>query len=193
MIYLEEELSKYSEESLKELLDGLLEWLPDWRRAQALRYKHIQGQLECALSYALLCRGLREMGYEVQPTFRYGENGKPTLIELPNVHFNLSHCKHAVVCVIADHPVGIDVEALGRYGERLAKYTMNAYELAAIEAAEDRDVAFTRFWTMKEAAMKLTGEGIGTNVRNVLSDSSIIYNTRVNIEKGYVVTLAKFA
>lgn len=190
MIYLEENLSKYSEKALEELLMRL----PEWRRAQALRFKHMQGQLECALSYALLCRGLRELGYEVQPTFEYGENGKPTLLELPDLHFNLSHCKHSVVCALAEHPVGVDVEALGRYSESLAQYTMNAEELAEIAAAENKDVAFTILWTKKEAAMKLTGEGIGTNVRHTLNHSSnIIYNTRVNIEGGYVVTIAEYA
>lgn len=190
MIYLEENLSKYSEKALEELLEGL----PEWRRAQALRYKHSRGRLECALTYALLCRGLQEMGYDLQPTFEYGSNGKPTLRELPEVHFNLSHCKHAMVCALSEHPVGVDIEALGRYSERLAKYTMNEEELEEIASAENKDVAFTRLWTMKEAAMKLTGEGISTNVRNVLADSSnIIYNTRVHVEKGYVITVAEYA
>lgn len=190
MIYLEEDLSKYSGKALEELLEGL----PAWRRAQALRFKHARGRLECALSYTLLCRGLKEMGYDLRPTFEYGKDGKPTLRELPEVHFNLSHCKCAVACALAEHPVGIDIEALGRYSERLAKYTMNEQELAKIDAAEDKDVAFTTLWTMKEATMKLTGEGIGTNVRNVLTDSSnIIYNTRASLESGYVITLAEFA
>lgn len=190
MIYLEEDLSKYSEKALEELMEEL----PTWRRTQAMRFKHNRGRLECALSYTLLCRGLKEMGYDLQPTFDYGKDGKPTLRELPEVHFNLSHCKHAVVCAIAQHPVGVDVEALGRYSERLAKYTMNEQELAEINAAENKDVAFTTLWTMKEATMKLTGEGIGTNVRNILADSSnIIYNTRANNDKGYVITVAKFA
>ena len=190
MIYLEDNLSKYSGNALEELINEL----PEWRRVQAMRFKHERGRLECALSYALLCQGLKEMGYDLQPTFIYGDNGKPSLKELPELHFNLSHCKRAVVCAVSDHPVGIDAEVLGRYSERLAQYTMNEDELAEIAAAKDKDVAFTRLWTMKEAAMKLTGEGIGTNVRNVLDRSSnIIYRTRVCVEKGYVVTLAEHA
>lgn len=190
MIYLEDNLSKYSGKALKDLIKEL----PEWRRVQAMRFKHERGRLECALSYALLCQGLKEMGYDLQPTFIYGDNGKPSLKEFPELHFNLSHCKEAVVCALANHPVGVDVEVLGRYTERLAKYTMNEDELAEINNAEDKDVAFTILWTKKEATMKLTGEGIGTNVRNVLSDSSnIIYITRACVERGYVVTLAEYA
>lgn len=191
MVYIEESITQISENALKEALDAL----PDWRRAQALRHKHQQGQAECALSYLLLCKGLREKGITAQPTFEYGENGKPTLKEFPEIHFNISHCKAGVACAISECAVGVDIEVLGRYSERLAQYTMNAKELEEISNAPDRDVAFTRLWTMKEATMKLIGEGIGTNVRNVLEHSSniIIYKTTVNKERGYVVTVAEWS
>lgn len=168
--------------------------LPAWRREQALRYKHLQGQKECAFSYLLLCRALKELGRDEHPTFIYQENGKPLLAEHTDVHFNLSHCKRAVACVVSDRPVGIDVESLGRYSERLARYTMNDEEYAEICGADVPDIAFTRLWTMKEAAMKLTGDGITTNVRNVLKHSyNIIYRTVVNDEEGYVMTVAEYA
>lgn len=191
MLYIDESIANLSAEAL----DAALAALPAWRRAQALRYKHQRGQAECALSYLLLCRALRERGIEVQPTFDYGDNGKPRLRELPDVHFNLSHCKTAVVCAVSEEPVGVDVETLGRYNERLARYTMNEKELKEIESSSDRDLTFTRLWTMKEATMKLTGEGISTNVRDVLAAHSynIIYRSRVNVERGYVVTEAEFA
>lgn len=193
MIYINDEIENISEKQLEEAINRL----PEWRKAQTLRFKHHRGRVESAFSYLLLCKALRERGITEYPTFIYGkegQEGKPSLKEHPELYFNLSHCKHAVVCAVAEHPVGIDAEMLGRYSERLAKYTMNEDELAEIAVAEDKDIAFTRLWTMKEAATKLTGLGISTNVRDVLSHSSnIIYNTRVCTEKGYVVTLAEFA
>lgn len=176
-----------------EELQMALDVLPQWRREQALRYKHAQGQAECALSYRLLCEMLEELGYKGQPSFEYGPNGKPHIKEWPEVHFNISHCKTALACVVDKVPVGIDIEQTGRYSERLARYTMNASELAEIADADDKDLAFTRLWTMKEATMKLTGDGISTNMRDVLADSSnIIYNTTVNTELGYVLTVARW-
>lgn len=191
MLYIDEKIANMSAEALEAALCAL----PAWRRAQALRYKHARGQAECAFSYLLLCRALRERGIEVQPTFDYGENGKPSLRELPDVHFNLSHCKAAVACAVSDRPVGVDIEMLGRFSERLARYTMNEKELEEIESSPDADRTFTRLWTMKEATMKLTGEGIGTNVRDVLAAHSynIIYRSRVDVEHGYVVTEAEYA
>lgn len=193
MIYINDDIEIISEKQLEEAINRL----PEWRKAQTLRFKHHRGRVESAFSFLLLCKALRERGITEYPTFIYGkegQEGKPSLKEHPELYFNLSHCKHAVVCAVAEHPIGVDVEMLGRYSERLAKYTMNEDELAEIAVAEDKDIAFTRLWTMKEAATKLTGLGISTNVRDVLSHSSnIIYNTRICTEKGYVVTLAEFA
>lgn len=189
MIYVNDQIDEINEKALEKALSAL----PEWRKAQAMRFKHVQGRKECAFSYLLLCRALEERGILLQPTFLYGENGKPTMAELPDLHFNLSHCKVAVVCALSNCPIGIDVEKLGRYNERLARHTMNDDEMQEISTSEDKDVAFTRLWTMKEATMKLTGEGIGTNVRNVLRHSSnIIYTTHVNKSKGYVVTTAEY-
>lgn len=190
MIYINDSIANITE---KELEDAIMR-LPEWRKAQTMRFKHLQGQKECALSYLLLCKALEDLDISNQPTFIYGENGKPTLKEYPDVHFNMSHCKVAVACAISDKPVGIDIEVLGRYNERLARYTMNEEELQEIDCAENRDIAFTRLWTMKEATMKLTGEGISTNVRSVLHHSYniIIYKTFVNVERGYVATVAEW-
>lgn len=193
MIYINDKIGDISEQELQEAINAL----PAWRKEQTMRFKHQRGRIECAFSYLLLCDALHERGISEPPTFVYGKegkDGKPSLAEHPNLFFNLSHCKQAVACALAEHPVGIDIEAMGRYSERLAKYTMNEEECAEIEASENKDAAFTRLWTMKEATMKLTGEGISTNVREVLKHSSnIIYKTQVNFEEGYVVTLATFA
>lgn len=191
MLYVNDCLSECTDERLKLVLDAL----PTWRKEQALRFRHRDGIVECALSYTLLCDALRERGIMEAPTFVYGPDGKPSLLEHPEIHFNLSHTRGVAVCVIADHPVGVDVENTGRYSEDLAKYTMNAEELQQINAAADSDLEFTRLWTMKEATGKLIGEGITTNVKRMLTTHSynIIYGTTVNSDRGYVVTQARWA
>ena len=163
------------------------------RREQALRFRHELGQRQCVLAYLLLKRGLRaEYGLTDNPLFDYGEHGKPTIVGRPDICFNLSHCRRAVACVLADHPVGVDVESLGRYRPALARHTMNERELEQIELAERPDVAFTRLWTMKEARLKLTGEGIGSGMRDVLDDSTgYRFTTTVNLEHQYVCTVCE--
>lgn len=172
-----------------------IDTLPSWRREKALRFKHLQGRKECTYAYLLLCQALRDTyGITEQPAFSIGAHGKPHLVSSPAIHFNLSHCRQAVACVVASCEVGIDIEAIGRYKEPLARHVLNDQELAAVQQAADPQLAFTRYWTQKEAIVKLTGRGIDDDLRNLL----LIYNnvslhTEEHPDKGYVLTVATYA
>lgn len=164
--------------------------LPDWRREQALRFKFEQGQWECAASYLLLCDMLRDnYGVDIQPHFCIGKHGKPTLQEFPHIHFNMSHCKKAVAVAVSDCPVGIDVECTGRMNDSLARHVLSDDEYARVMASANPDLEFTRLWTRKEALVKLTGDGITDDLKNLL----YIYNN-VEIETttydGFVLSVA---
>ena len=162
MIYLNDHLFDFD-------LDAALLELSEQRRQLALRYRHELGRRTCAAAYLLLCEGLRkEHGITEKPVFEFGEHGKPSIIGRPDLHFSLSHCREAAICVLSDRPVGIDIESVGRYNERLVRYTMNEEEMAQILASNRPDIAFTRLWTQKEAVLKCTGEGIGNDLKNVL-------------------------
>ena len=162
MIYLNDHLFDFD-------LDAALLELSEQRRQLALRYRHELGRRTCAAAYLLLCEGLRkEYGITEKPVFEFGEHGKPSIIGRPDLHFSLSHCREAAICVLSDRPVGIDIESVGRYNDRLVRYTMNDEEMAQILASNRPDIAFTRLWTQKEAVLKCTGEGIGNDLKNVL-------------------------
>ena len=176
----------------------LLNQLPQWRREQALKFRHEQGRRECALSYLLLS-GM--MGF--QPVFGTGEHGKPylsdTMTEQPHANdinercFNISHCKAAIGCVVDDREVGIDVECTGRYKERLARYCMSDDEMRQITEAADPDALFTMLWTRKEALLKLTGEGITDDMRTCLTSArtaGVRIDSGVNRERGYAWSVA---
>lgn len=172
-----------------------IDTLPPWRREKALRFKHLQRRKECTYAYLLLCQALRDIyGITEQPAFSIGAHGKPRLVSSPAIHFNLSHCRQAVACVVASCEVGIDIESIGRYKEPLARRVLNDQELTAVQQAADPQLAFTRYWTQKEAIVKLTGRGIDDDLRNLL----LIYNnvslhTEEYPDKGYVLTVATYA
>ena len=87
-------------------LEAVLAEISPQRREQALKFKYELGQRLCVLAYRLLQQGLREAyGITEPPVFEYNEHGKPAIIGHPDIHFNLSHCKQAAVCVISDRPV----------------------------------------------------------------------------------------
>ena len=109
MVYIDEHIDDFD-------LPTALADISEQRRQQALRFKHEHGQRTCVLAYLLLKKALREeYGITDNPVFEYGEHGKPAIAGHPDIHFNLSHCREAVACVVSSHPVGIDVEAVTRY------------------------------------------------------------------------------
>lgn len=184
MLYLNDDIAHFD-------FEAALPLLSDQRREQALKFKHEQGRKTCAAAYLLLCEGLRkEYGITEKPVFEYGEHGKPAIIGHPEIHFNLSHCREAAICVIADHPVGVDIESIREYKESLVRYTMNDDEQRQIQEAECPNVAFIRLWTMKEAVLKKSGMGINNDMKTVLRGDELL-QTIFNKERGYIYTITK--
>jgi len=100
----------------------------------------------------------------------------------------MSHCKEAAICVLSDKPVGVDIESIRQYNESLARYTMNDEELALIEKAERREVEFIRLWTLKEAVLKRSGEGIRNDMKHVLNGLKDA-KTVINEKKLYIYSV----
>ena len=182
MIYLNDDLETFDWQAALPLLS-------EQRRQQCLKFKHELGRKTCAAAYLLLCQGLRrEYGIEEPPVFEYGEHGKPAIVGHPEICFNMSHCREAALCVLSDRPVGVDVESIRSYSESLARYTMNDEEMQLILKARRPEVEFTRLWTLKEAVVKRSGEGIRNDMKHVL-DGLKDAKTQINEKKSYVFSI----
>ena len=174
-------------------LDAALSEISEQRREQAVKFKHELGQRLCVLAYQLLKQGLREAyGIEGNPQFEYNEHGKPAIVGHPEIFFNFSHCKEAVLCAISEQPVGVDVESVRSFNDCLVHYTMNEDEIREIETAEDRAVAFIRLWTMKEAALKLEGTGICKDMKQVLQQDGLDFETFVDAQRRFIYSICQF-
>ncbi len=108
-------------------------------------------------------------------TFRYGNYGKPELLEqaeAPNIHFNLSHSDSmACVAVTRAGPVGLDIEhvkPLHDMGELVNRF-FSPRESSLFERLDQHEQpdAFFNLWTRKEAWLKATGEGISQFLKQV--------------------------
>lgn len=86
--------------------------------------------------------------------------GKPELIH-DFLYMNLSHCKGLAVAAVGRMPLGIDAEGTRAVKDALMQKVCAPEEIAQIQAAHDKNRAFTKLWTLKEAYAKYTGEGIG--------------------------------
>lgn len=191
-ILLNDKIEEMGEAEVMQLIDTL----PDWRREKALRYKFLGGKRECAVAYQLLREGLCEH-YSITepPHFIIGEHDKPTLPEHPAIHFNLSHCCTAAICVLGDKPVGVDIERRREANEVLVHHTMNEEEQRLIERSKDPEMTFIELWTAKEAVVKLTGEGLGCNIPDILIDAQhkhIHIETHTDLQKGYAYSIATY-
>ena len=112
---------------------------------------------------------------------------------LSPLHFNLSHCKQAIACVLSERPVGVDVESIGRYSESLARHVLSPEEFALVSSAPDPQIPFTRLWTQKEAVVKLTGRGIDDDLPNLLFKyNNVSLHTEEHLDKGYILSVATY-
>ena len=185
MFYIDDHIAEFDlEEALKQVSPQ--------RKEKALRYRHEAGQRQSVAVYLLLKKALeQEYGITGDLEFGFQEQGKPFLLQYPEIHFSLSHCKVAVACAVSDHPVGIDIEHIRPYHPDLGAYVLNEEDLRQVERSERPDVEFIKRWTQKESYLKLTGEGIRNDLKT-LDMSTAHFETVVNLEKEYVCTMANF-
>ena len=183
-IYIDEKINDFD-------LDEAMTLLSEQRRAQVARYKLEGPRRQAVAAYLLLRKALREMyGIHDAPVFEYDANGKPSILGHPEIFFNLSHCRKAVACVVADSPVGIDVEETCRFSDSIARYTLDDEEYESVVKADNPSQAFIRLWTMKEALLKYTGEGLRRDIKTVLRLSpanKVEFLTELH--DGYVVSV----
>ena len=96
----------------------------------------------------------------LMPPIAIEPRGKPYFLD-GSCHFSITHTKKHVFCVLSDHPVGVDAEELDRPVRLvLADKVLSPEEREQYLAAPDRRVALLKFWVLKEAKLKCTGEGL---------------------------------
>ena len=159
-------------DNIEELGEDFVEWsmgvLPEWRKEQMLKIKHLRGKIQCAVAYLMAC------DFDQSLPWRYNEHGKPYYADRDDLFFSISHCKSAVAVAIDDEEVGVDIEEVGRYRESLEKYVLSDDEcrdkacLVRTGRANNAE-AFIEIWTQKEAVFKLLGTGITHEIKDILT------------------------
>ncbi len=167
MIYIDRDIYSFD---LAEAMNGLS--IERREKMEAIRNEAVRRQGVAA--YLLLCKALREQyGITEPPVFGYEAGGKPFIIGHPDIHFNLSHCRAAVICAVSDRPLGIDIETVRPFKDRLARHVLSEEEYKDVLSAPHPDLAFIEIWTRKEAVLKLTGEGIRSDLKTVLPRTDV--------------------
>ncbi len=166
------------------------------RRREALRYvKECDRRLSLAV-YLLLQEALeKEYGITGAPRFGFGPAGKPFLEDYPHIHFNLSHCPGAALCVVSDEPVGCDIECVPETLDMdLCRHVCHESELDVILNSPSPEVAFATLWTRKEALLKYTGEGLTENLPQLMFSpvaGTVRFETFTTFSGDFVYTVCR--
>lgn len=144
-----------------------LNYLPVERKNKALQFRQEIDKKNCIVSYLLLIYGIKKKFGIQMPRIECGDNGKPYLPDLPEIYFNISHCKKGCICGIADAPIGVDVQEIRPFSLQIAKYCCTKKELELLFQSEEPARLFTKMWVMKESYLKMLGRGITTKLNDV--------------------------
>lgn len=140
-------------------------------------------------------------------------NGKPFLVNYPNIHISISDSGEYTVCAFAPVPVGIDLQEirfLHKTPLQLAHRFFTSTEYEMIRSAGDKEEQadlFCRLWTIKESCLKCTGQGLGGGLDTFWPDFSkgqvfpssahpsdppfpSLFFTELTAPKGYHLTIA---
>jgi 4'-phosphopantetheinyl transferase len=166
MIYKFDKLEFFTSEMLTETIDAR----PQEQREKALRFRFEDDRKLFVISYLILKSALKnEYGITDPLEYEYEEKGKPNILGHADIHFNISHCKNGVVVAVADAPIGIDIECIERMDLKVARRVCNEEEYDNIIKSKDPKLEFCKLWTIKEAIVKQSGQGISTNLKNIIS------------------------
>jgi acyl transferase domain-containing protein/phosphopantetheinyl transferase len=141
------------------------------------------------------------MPYPVEISCEHDEKGRPFVVghgklakALEGVCVSLSHKGNEAVAIVADAPVGIDIERIEDKDEGFLKTAFTEGERALL-GDKPRPEAVIGFWVAKEACAKKTGEGFVASphrfeVGAVRGDVLTVGDERVQVKtvgEGYLV------
>ena len=133
--------------------ETLLRIMPEERRERLMRMPKEELRHEPLCAYAILYMVTRTIyGWKKLPPLRYSKYGKPEFDGYPDVQFNISHTRRAVLVGVHDEPLGVDIEKIRPVSER----TME--RIAGTTSRQE----FFESWVRRESRSKWNGAGLGT-------------------------------
>jgi 4'-phosphopantetheinyl transferase len=155
----------------------LRRWLSLLDRSEcdrAFRFRIESDRRDFVAAHALL-RTMLSHHFGLPPVvwrFLVDANGKPRVdpeAGADEVQFNLSHARGLVAVALASQcAVGVDVEEIRDASADLsfaeAHFARSEVEILRQAPASERTRIFFRLWTLKEAYIKATGEGLNTSL-----------------------------
>lgn len=136
--------------------------------------------------------------------FNVDEFGKPYLENDDKLHYNISHSKDLIVCVVSERRIGVDIEQIRPVKTNSFVSTFfSENEWSYIQDSKNKYNSFFELWTLKESYVKYLGFGLrkGFSQFEIISsrgkyfvvDNGVLYGNlniisfRINTE--YIVSI----
>ncbi len=128
----------------------------------------IHSETEALFQYCLKQFGILPSQYRIEKS----DNGKPYLSTHPDLHFNISHSSdhitnYSTSCIAVGFsglPIGVDLEYEREIKDSTAKKICSGREYELLLLQNNSNEYLTKLWTLKEAYVKYTGEGLRTDL-----------------------------
>lgn len=128
----------------------------------------------------------------------------PELTFNPPLYFNISHSADVAVCALGEREMGVDIERIRPVKLNYTRRILADHERRYLEQLDEaqRDLAFFRFWTLKESYAKAVGKGLaldftkisfalgpGMEVQSLFPEGSAFVFFQMIWEQEYVLAL----
>jgi len=150
----------------RDRLDALHALLCDEEKARARRFHSSDARQEYVVAHGIAREllGVECCCHPRDIAFKRAANGKPSIAARRHApSFSLAHAgRYAALAACRLAPLGVDLEPIGPLSDDLVHAALSRPAAAALRLvpAALRPTAFFRAWTLKEAYLKATGEGL---------------------------------
>lgn len=129
--------------------------LPSWRRQKLEPLRNENARQECLCAGLLFLFAAKRRGLSPDEPVTLLPAGKPVFAGRDDHFFSLSHSGRFVLCAFAASPVGADIQQIRPFSPGILR-RFSSGEQAFFQALpqEERQAAFFRLWTRKEAWVK---------------------------------------
>ena len=152
--------------------------MPEKRIDKTDRFRFDADKRRSVLGWALICTALFEYAgldakYIAQNVYASDKGKMYINMEASDcnkeVYFNLAHAENMVICAVSDSEVGCDVEKKNCDGLVIAKrfFALNEYKYLKQLEEDTTDREFLRIWTLKEAFVKMLGDGLSFPIEQI--------------------------
>lgn len=134
------------------------------KRRRIDKFMYIEDYKRSLLGDALARKMISNVSEIPMDTIIFNVNGygKPCVVNVSDIYFNVSHSGKWVSCIVSDKQCGIDVEKIANIDMGIAERFFAKSEYNSIKERKDvvQRQKFFEYWTIKESYIKFVGKGL---------------------------------